>query len=125
MPFFRIGSRDIEIQVQGAGLTYTRIGAVYTTYSGIERSQVRGQKRIWQGSTPPMLWSEADAVVAEIGVGITTVGGAWPGADNIDAIVELVSDTPIKDDREIDAGSMTGAQRVLTLRATEARIPGT
>lgn len=125
MPFFRIGPFDIEIQVQGPVLNYQRIGPVYTTYSGIERSQVRGHKRIWQGSTPPMLWDDADAVVAEIGNGITTVGGAWPGADDIDAIVEILSDTPIKDDREIDAGSLTGAQRVLTLKATEVRIPGT
>jgi hypothetical protein len=125
MPFFRVGARDLEIQVQGPTVNYERIGPVYTTYSGISRSQVRGQKRIWQGSTPPMLWADADAVVAEIGTGITTVGGEWPGADNIEAIVEIVSDTPIKDDREIESGSGKGAQRVLTLRATEARIPGT
>jgi hypothetical protein len=125
MPFFRIGLIDIEIQVQGPSVSYERIGPVYTSYSGVSRSQVRGQKRIWQGSTPPMLWGDADNLVAEIGTGITTVGGAWPGADNIEAIVEIVSDTPIKDDREIEAGALTGAQRVLTLRATEAKITGT
>lgn len=114
MAWFMIGSREVEIQVQGPSVTYERIGPVYRTYGGGFRSQVRAQKKIWQGSTPPVLWAEADLIVAEIGLGITTIGGEWPGA-TIPVNVEIVNDVPVKDDREL----VKGAQRILTLKAAE------
>ena len=114
MPFFMVGALEVEIQVQGPSVTYERIGPIHRTYDGTMRSQVRSQKRTWQGSSKPYTYAEADAIVTEIGLGLNTIGGEWPGATT-NVYLEILNDVPIKDDREL----VTGSLRVLTLKATE------
>ncbi len=104
----------VEVQVQGPRVNYERIGQVHRTYSGRLRSQVKAVKKVWEGDTPPLTWSDADAILTEVGIGITTVLGIWPGQEyTVD--IEITGDVPIKDPRELT----TDARRVLSFRATE------
>lgn len=114
MAFFQIGSLEVEIQVQGPSVTREPVGPVFDTYGGRIRSQVRAIRRTWQGQTPPLTFTDADLVVATVGLGMNTVGGDWPGA-TVPVYIEILNDVPIKDD-----GEATGAQRILTIKARES-----
>jgi hypothetical protein len=122
MAFFRVGAIIVEIQSRGASLTRERIGPTFVTYAGSIRSQVRGTRRIWQGDTPPLLFADADALVAEIGVGLTTLGGDWVAGldieDTFAVYMEVLNDVPVKDP---STGALD-ARRVLTLKAQEMLI---
>lgn len=105
---------EVEVDVTSPRGTYERLGPVYRTYSGRIRSQVKAIKRVWEGSTPPLTFDDAEALVALVGTGMAFLSGVWPGGTyHVD--IEITGDQPIKDARELT----TDALRIISFRATE------
>lgn len=114
MAWLEFDGNEVEVDITSPRGTYERLGPVYRTYSGRLRSQVKAVKRVWEGTTPPLTFTEAEALIAAVGVGLITLSGIWPG-DSYLVDLEITSDVPIKDPRELT----TDARRIISFKARE------
>lgn len=115
MPYMQFGAHEIEVDITSPRGGYERIGPVYRTYAGGLRSQVRAIKRTYEGSTPPLTFDQAEALLTAVGMGMVTVSGVWSIVART-ADVEITSDVPIKDERELDTDSL----RIISFRVRES-----